>query len=551
MSEASPLGKRAGAILPALACALLLNGLLSAENVWPTLLLKPDARLAPEFVLLWSGLLVGYTWRGLPGRRTLNLLAAAYLLLALGRYLDVSVPALFGRPVNLYWDGLQLPRFISVVSQALPGWGLIALAVLAALITYGLFRLFRSAIARLAHDALPWAAGTPAIWLVTALALATVLANLAGVKATWPVISKPITPTYVRQAALLASAWLPGGIDRVLPPSPAFDGGLGALQGASVKLMFLESYGAVVYDDAEIAAAIGPAHRRFEEAISATGRQVASAFYRSPTFAGASDLAHLSLLSGIDLSNPLRHDVLLTSERPTLISHFRRHGYEVIGLYPALSWPWPERRYYGFDQFHDGPALRYQGPKIGLWWIPDQYSIARTEQERLARGAGRPHLLIFPTINTHVPFRPIPPYQADWERILTPRPFDDEPLSAALADEADWTELREPYARAVSYTFEWLKGYLEQPWLGDDLLILIGDHQPLSGVSRPGASWDVPVHVITRDTALLDRFIAEGFKRGMEPERVSQGGMHKLTRHLLRAFDASPGPPPSPRAGSG
>ena len=101
--------------------------------LWPTLLLKPDARLAPEFVLLWCGLLMGYGWRGLPGRRALNLLAVAYLLLALGRYLDVSVPALFGRPVNLYWDGLQLPRFISVVSQALPGWGLIALVAAVAI----------------------------------------------------------------------------------------------------------------------------------------------------------------------------------------------------------------------------------------------------------------------------------------------------------------------------------------------------------------------------------------------------------------------------------
>ncbi|MEZ5741718.1 MAG: hypothetical protein R3E68_21330 [Burkholderiaceae bacterium] len=50
-------GARPPGTMPWLAtilAALLLNGLLSFENVWPTPLVKPDHRLAPEFVLLGS-----------------------------------------------------------------------------------------------------------------------------------------------------------------------------------------------------------------------------------------------------------------------------------------------------------------------------------------------------------------------------------------------------------------------------------------------------------------------------------------------------------------
>jgi hypothetical protein len=60
-------------------------------------------------------------------------------------------------------------------------------------------------------------------------------------------------------------------------------------------------------------------------------------------------------------------------------------------------------------------------------------------------------------------------------------------------------------------------------------------------VTGEGASWDVPVHLITRDPALLERFIALGFRPGLDPQRPSLGGLHELTALLLKAFDARPG----------
>jgi len=307
-----------------------------------------------------------------------------------------------------------------------------------------------------------------------------------------------------------------------------------------------------VFDEPRYREPLDASRAALLHAIEDGGRQVVSAFVRSPTFGGASDLAHLGLLSGIDLSDPLRHDLLLTTDRPTLLSLFRRRGYETFGFYPALSWEWPERAFYGFDRFLDGPGLGYRGPQFGLWWIPDQFAIARFDALNPIGPQSPPRFLFFATINTHIPFRPVPPYQPDWARVLTPHPFDEDATARSLADEIDWLDLPPAYVRAVEYTYTWLAGYLAQPAPRDYLLILVGDHQPASSVSGEGASWDVPVHVITSDAALLDRFLAAGFTPGLEPRRPVLAAMHELTRVLLRVFDsADPAPPAAPAIPAG
>ena len=71
-------------------------------------------------------------------------------------------------------------------------------------------------------------------------------------------------------------------------------------------------------------------------------------------------------------------------------------------------------------------------------------------------------------------------------------------------------------------------------------MLWVGDHQPAASVSGEGASWDVPVHVVTRDPALLARFVALGFEPGLTPRRPILGGMHDLTGLLLKAFADAP-----------
>jgi len=89
------------------------------------------------------------------------------------------------------------------------------------------------------------------------------------------------------------------------------------------------------------------------------------------------------------------------------------------------------------------------------------------------------------------------------------------------------------------YTYRWLGGYLQRPEPRESVMLWVGDHQPASSVSGEGASWDVPVHVITRDPELLARFVALGFQPGLEPQRPPLGSLHDLTTLLLKTFTLS------------
>jgi hypothetical protein len=525
---------------------VLLNTSLSFTNWWPTPAILPDYRLAPEAVALWLGLLAAVAWRGLPSPRVLAAVSVALLALVFGRYADVTIPGLFGREVNLYWDGQQLPRFVWVSVREQPWWLTLGVFAAAVALLRVLYAILRWAVEVLARDAVPYALRARWTWVPTLAATALVAAHLAGIapSVTWWVVAQPITPTYWKQAGLVATAFTPKRVAELLPPSPALQAALagspevalGGLRGRDFKLFFLESYGAIVYDHAGVARRLAPVREQLAAEIAGSGRLVASAFVRSPTFAGGSDLAHMSLLSGIDLADPMRHHLLLTTDRPTLISLFRRAGYQSVGLYPALSWDWPERAFYGFDLFLEGRDLDYQGPPLGHWKIPDQFSLARFDALHPLTPDSPPRFLFFPTITTHWPFAPVPPYQGDWERLLTPDPFGAEESRRLQNGFVDWFDKLPGYIDMFEYTYRWLGGYLQRPEARESVMLWVGDHQPASSVTGEGASWDVPVHVITRDPELLERFLALGFQPGLDPQRPTLGGLHYLTALLLQAF---------------
>ena len=524
----------------------VLNAFLSFSNWWPTPFVMPDARVAPEFIGLWVLVLVLVSWRGRVGSGSLRAITLGYLLLVLGRYADVTVPALFGRPINAYWDIPQIPRFLWVSAQEWPWWLTLAVVLGAALLLWMVYAVLRWGVGVMAHVVASAARQRAWAWLLTAAAVGLAGANYAGVQATWPYVSKPVLPVAWRQAQVLMGAWSASQQAAWLPPhSPVDDArsapegsALAALAGADVMLMPLESLGAVTHDDPQMNAELAPARQRFERDLRAGGFQVVSAFLKSPTFAGGSDLAHLSLLSGIDLTDPMRHDVLLTTQRETLVTLFKAQGYETFGVYPGVFWPWPERAFYRFDQYVDGPSLDYPGPPIGFWKIPDQYAVAKLEALHPRRPGVKPRFTFFPTITMHLPFSPVPPYQSDWGRLLTPEPFDETDTQRALAERPNWTQMRPDYVRMVHYTYRWLGDYLREHTGREAFYIFVGDHQPAASVTGEGASWDVPVYLVSRNERLLQRFVTMGYRPGVEPPRAVLGGLHDLTDHLLQAFSA-------------
>ncbi len=518
----------------------LLNAALSMTNWWPTPYVKLDARIAPEFVYVWCGILLWVflvqrgAMRAISGV-AITLLAMFYFALTLGRYIDTTAPALFGRTVNLYWDGWQVPRLLWVMAKNQPLWVTLAATVALIVLVVAVYAAIKWALRVTVTIIAPFALKRAWALALSAFMLVISIANLSGVQATWPYISRPVIPTYWQQVKILSAALQNGGT--VVPDSPPFTSDLARLNGADFKLFFLESYGAVTYDNADAARVLAPVRAAFAAELKASGRQVASAFVTSTTFGGGTDLAHMALATGIDTRDPIRHDVLLTTQRPTLMRHFKARGFETFGFYPGLDWDWPESVFFGFDHLVDGRALDYTGPKLGYWKIPDQFALARFRELHPITPNSPPRMMFFSSTTSHFPFHPVPPYQPDWQKVLSATPFDAQDIARIENSQTDWLNMLPNYVAMIDYNFHWLRGYFEQEQTRDFVMLVLGDHQPPSSVTGEGASWAVPVHIISSRPELMRRFEALGFTPSLQPDRKSLGSLSDLTTLLLDALD--------------
>lgn len=532
----------------------VLNALLTFENRWPGLGVHLSPRLSFELCLLTLGLLLWRGHMGPPTARALALLAAGYTLLVLVRYVDVTVPALFGRPVNIYWDGRHAGELLRLAAAETPS-GHLALLGIALLLGLGLlYAVVHAALGMLLRH-LAWPSPRPALLATgVALSLSFAVHPYMDRDTRW-FFSLPVAPTIARQATLLPALLSTTQADARLGAGPRFDTDLAALGDADVLVLFWESYGVTAFDDPAFGPALRRARTRLAETLAAGGRGVVSARLRSPTFGGASWLAHAALLTGVDTRDPHDHDLLLTTDRPHLVRHAARHGYRTVGWMPGLQKPWPEGSFYGFERLADLHGTGYAGPSFGYWQVPDQAALALLHAQELSpaqeAGTRQPRFVVFPTLSTHMPFVPLAPYRDDWPRLLTLHAYDGTEVEAALAEPASWTRPRDAYLAAMRYAHDSLTGYLDGIAPRQLLLIVIGDHQPPAAVTGPDASWDVPVHVITQDPALRARFEAAGFVPGLTPPAVTWGAMHEFTALLLAAFDGRVPRPTAPASTAG
>jgi sulfatase-like protein len=519
------------------AAVVLLDISLAFQNVWPTPMVRWQGEFSLELGVLLMTIVAAQLWRGPMSRRASGWLAAIWLALVLGHYADVTTPALYGRDINLYWDVRYMPDVAAMIARAAPWWLLAASGAAVAAALALLFVVFRWAIGRIAAAAFDATERAP-VFMAGAVVVACFALQQFGFHFdTQPVFATPVTETYARQVRLIAGALR---ASNTLPPSPPMTGNLAAVDGADVYLVFIESYGAIAYERRDMAPALAAARAPLEAAIHETGRDVVSAFVESPTFGGSSWLAHLSLMSGVEVRDPETNARLMTEKRETMVTAFKRAGHRTIALMPGLRQVWPEGAFYGFDDIYGASRLDYHGPEFGWFAVPDQFTLARFDAIERRAAAAAPRFVFFPTISTHFPFIPTPPYQPDWTRLFDAHPYDGPAIVRAYAQQPDWTHFGPGYVQAIAYDYATLAGYLRRAADRDVVMILLGDHQPAAAVSGEGAPWDVPVHVIASRRQILDALTRRGFRAGLTPTRPSLGKMHTLLPTLLSAFSSGP-----------
>ena len=291
------------------------------------------------------------------------------------------------------------------------------------------------------------------------------------------------------------------------------------LRGRTVVLAFLESYGISALDDSAYASVILSRLGDLERRMAASGLHIATGSLVAPTQGGQSWFSHGTLLSGLWLDNQLKYDLLLTSDRETLIDDFRRAGYETVALMPAITLAWPEGRWFGYDEIYAHRDIDYAGPALNWVTMPDQFTWSFLERTVRVRAEGRPLFAEVGLISSHAPWTPILPVLEDWDAIGDGSVFAQFENAGERPEEL-WRnidQIREHFALALDYALHATTAYAERYVDGRTLLIVLGDHQPAPLITGEGASRAVPIHVISGDSTLVSPFLEWGFTHGAIP----------------------------------
>lgn len=517
-----------------------LNLALAFQNVWPTLWVRPTVEIATELLAILLLLAVWGEWQGAVPR-WLHRTAIAFVgLLILGRYADVTAHALFGRPMNLYFDLAHLPNVMAMTAEARSTGDLVLFAV-AVCVVVTVVALCVWLAVRTVTDAMQHTVQRRCVLAGAGLLLAVFAVGRSGdVTAVQKRFALPITPVYAKQAGFAARA-VAGTVPAMnFMKGDVVSSDLARLEKGDMFVFFLESYGAVAHKEASLSSAVTPRLQRLEENLGAEGWHMTSAFLTSPTLGGASWLAHSSFLSGLTISQNQDYQLLLSTRRPTMVDVFRKAGYRSVALMPGLKRTWPEGAYYGYDRIYDASSLNYAGPAFGWWSIPDQFALDRLYRNEVALADRSPLFVVFPTIMSHMPFGPLPPYIEDWERLSDTGVYRDDVPDTADGKQ-DWKRLRQAYGRALAYNLDMVEGFMQHRSPRNAFVVVIGDHQPPAMVSGPKADWKVPVHVFTRTAGISERLEKAGLRRGAIPQGASLGEMAQFHGIILKALHGGDG----------
>nr|WP_309227361.1 sulfatase-like hydrolase/transferase [Micromonospora thermarum] len=448
-------------------------------------------------------------------RRPVATLAGVALgLLVVLKAADLGFGSALGRPFDLVLDWALLDEAFTFMSGSVGRAGAVAAAVGAVLLAVGLLATLTWAVLRLSR----LLAGDPdrsrralaalvVLWLVGAAtgvriapagpvadASATVLVNAHAAQV---------------QARLRDRAVFVGEVDADPYGGAPGDRLLTALRGKDVLVAFVESYGRDAVQEEEFAN-VGVVLDQGQRRLSAAGYGTRSAFLTSPTTGGGSWLAHATLLSGLWIDNDQRHRTLLASDRSTLGTAFRRAGWRTVGVMPAANQAWPEGAFYDYEQFYDEHSLGYRGPRFSFAPMPDQYTLSVFHQRERAATDRRPVMAELALISSHSPWTHIPRL-LDWNALGDGSVFHD------ATERRSSKQPRLGYRRSIEYTLGALISYVQRYGDDDLVLIVVGDHQPAPIVTGPDASRDVPIHLITRDRAVLDRIAGWNWQDGLRP----------------------------------
>ncbi|WP_347352902.1 CDP-alcohol phosphatidyltransferase [Intrasporangium sp.] len=503
---------------------------LSGALVWAALAMPADltGQGVAELLRLPVEVLVVVLLALVLPRRALRVVALVLGLLlglvVLLKALDLGFHATLDRPFNLLTDWSYLGPALGVLTDWVGRTRALLVAAAAVLAAVAVLAVLPAATARvmgaLAGQRRRVAralAVLTAVWVAAALTGAAwssgvTVASANSSRLVWDSATRlrhdlADHAAFARQVAADPFAAVPG--DRLLT----------GLRGKDVLLVFVESYGRVALDDPEVAGVVRPALARADRDLNAAGFSARSAYLTSPTFGGASWLAHSSVEAGLWVDSQQRYDHLLATDRLTLARAFGKAGWRTVFDVPATTRTWlAGRTFYGFDKLYTAENVGYRGPRFGYATMPDQYTLQVFRDRELAPGHRPPVMAEIDLLSSHYPWTPPPPL-LPWGSLGDGSVFG-RPAGASPDLPGDRTaDPRQIYGQTIAYAMRALASFAATSNDPNLVVIAMGDHQPNSSVTRPGASHQVPAMVIAHDPQVLDSVAGWGWSPGLTPSR--------------------------------
>jgi hypothetical protein len=303
----------------------------------------------------------------------------------------------------------------------------------------------------------------------------------------------------------------------------------------NVYLIFIESYGDAVFTSDRLSGPSKPVLDRFQSEVEARGFSVMSGSLDSTTYGGKSWLAHSTLATGIRVTNQLEYE-LVCSRRPKVLARFFRDaGYRTVLVQPGTTRAWPKGELYDFEKKYYLWNFDYKGPPFAWATMPDQYVLDFVRKREFGPDQ-RPLFIQYVLVSSHAPWSDLPPV-IGWESVGDGSIYH---RTQNLHFDVQWpyfANAQEAYIRSIIYDFEVLRQYITR-WVTDDsLVILLGDHQPVSDLTNNSEIWGVPIHVLSRDKELLKPFEARGYIPGMRPPlEGARAGLETFLGDFLADF---------------
>jgi hypothetical protein len=490
---------------------------------------SPDAALFALVICL-------YTWAALPG---FSILAGVLAFLGVAvlsfEAADALVPLFFNRPFQLFTDISYLPDLYALLRDTMPGWlfypGLLLLVAGLGGLGIGLYTGFRCLRRGFQERAVRYGF-LVLLAVLAALDLAGPLrftANTALPRMAEEAVKVAKREQFVREQEDAFNRHVKDS-SRVMRP-------LEGLEGADVYLFIVESYGYTLYCEPVHFNPIEPELREFENRLDRDGFRIASTFLDSPAFGGNSWLADSTLATGVRIENEAAYHLLHDSEVKPIAQFFNEIGYRTVVAMPATTYDWPEGEFYRFERKYYCKDFDYAGPN--LKWAPmtDQYVLDFVRRNEVL-GADRPLFIQYVMISSHYPFNLIPKFFEDWLQIGDGSIYNREDSVEVLPIKpGSQTAGAEGYVAAMAYELKLIREYLSNFIEGDALVIVVGDHQPYSGITGRNKPRSVPLHVISRRPDFLAPFLERGFTEGLIPgQELPHAGLETFLPDLLESF---------------